>query len=111
MSKMISVFAFRLHYFIKCLIIILRRSQIYEKNQHVVPNPNGGWDVIGEGNSKASKHTDTQADAIAVARKIARNQKSELVIHGKDGKIRDKDSYGNDPMPPKDTVHQKKRLF
>ena len=30
-------------------------------------------------------------------------QKSEVVIHGTDGRIRDKDSYGNDPMPPKDT--------
>ena len=62
-------------------------------------------DVVGEGNSKASKHTDTQREAIAVAREIAHNQESELVIHGKDGKIRDKDSYGNDPMPPKDTVY------
>ena len=27
---------------------------------------------------------------------------SELVIHGINGKIRDKDSYGNDPHPPHD---------
>ena len=74
-------------------------------NQHVVPNPNGGWDVKGEGNSKATRHTDTQREAIGIAKDIARNQKSEAVIHGRDGKIRDKDSYGNDPVPPKDRVH------
>ena len=39
--------------------------------------------------------------AIAAAREIARNQKSELVIHGRDGRIREKDSYGNDSFPPK----------
>lgn len=74
-------------------------------NQHVVPNPNGGWDVKGEGNSKATRHTDTQREAISIAKDIARNQKSEAVIHGRDGKVRDKDSYGNDPIPPRDRVH------
>lgn len=70
-------------------------------NQHVVPDSNG-WNVIGENNTKATKHTDTQKEAIKVAKDIAKNQKAEVVIHGKDGKIRDKDSYGNDPCPPKD---------
>ena len=46
---------------------------------------------------------DTQKQAIDIARQIAKNQQSELVIHKKDGTIRDKDSYGNDPHPPKDT--------
>lgn len=72
------------------------------KNQHVTKNPNGGWNVKGEGNSKATKHTNTQKEAINVAKDIAKNQKSEVVIHGVDNKIRDKDSYGNDPHPPKD---------
>ena len=75
------------------------------KNQHVVPNSNGGWDIKGEGNSKSTKHTDTKNEAINIAREIAKNQKSELVIHNKDGKISDKDSYGNDPCPPRDTKH------
>ena len=39
----------------------------------------------------------TQKQAIDIAREIAKNQKSELVIHKKDGTIRDKDSFGNDP--------------
>ena len=71
------------------------------KNQHVTPYKDGGWQVVGEGNLKATLKTDTQAEAIASAREIARNQKSELVIHRKDGKSREKDSYGNDPFPPR----------
>ena len=75
------------------------------KNQHVVPRPNGNWAVRGEGNSKVTKETPTQTLAIEIARDIAKNQHSEVVIHRKDGVIRDKDSYGNDPCPPKDTKH------
>ncbi|WP_414054311.1 DUF2188 domain-containing protein [Macrococcus equi] len=67
------------------------------KNQHVVPNPNGGWDVKGEGNTNATSHHETQAEAIDAAKTIAQNQKSELLIHGKDGQIRKRDSFGNDP--------------
>jgi len=70
------------------------------KNQHVVPNGNN-WAVKGEGNSKNTRITQTQKEAINIARTIARNEQSELVIHGKDGQIRQKDSYGNDPFPPK----------
>lgn len=70
------------------------------KNQHVVPNGNN-WAVKGEGNSKNTRITQTQKEAIDIARTIARNEQSELVIHGKDGQIRQKDSYGNDPFPPK----------
>lgn len=76
-----------------------------KKNQHVVPDKNGGWNVKGAGNSKSTAHTDNKQDAIEIAREIAKNQQSELVIHGKDGRIQDKDSYGPDPNPPKDTKH------
>lgn len=74
------------------------------KNQHVVKHDNN-WAVKGEGNSKATSVTRTQKEAIEIARGIAINQKSEVVIHGTDGKIRDKDSYGKDPNPPKDKRH------
>lgn len=70
------------------------------KNQHVDKH-NDGWAVKGEGNSKATVVTKTQEQAIERARNISRNQESELLIHGKNGKIRDRDSYGNDPYPPK----------
>jgi len=74
------------------------------KNQHVVP-VGKKWGVRGEGNSRITKITKTQGDAINIARDIAKNQKTEVVIHRKDGRIRDKDSYGNDPHPPKDKKH------
>tara|TARA_R110002050_G_scaffold2603_6_gene14871 strand:- start:17795 stop:18025 length:231 start_codon:yes stop_codon:yes gene_type:complete len=74
------------------------------KNQHVVKRQYG-WAVQGAGNVKATKVTPTQKEAIEEAREIAKHQKSEVVIHGRDGKIRDKDSYGNDPFPPKDKKH------
>ena len=71
------------------------------KNQHVTPHPSGDWQVKGSGNSKATKRTSTQAEAVKIARSIAINQKSELLIHGENGRIREKNSYGNDPFPPK----------
>jgi hypothetical protein len=74
------------------------------KNQHVVPH-DGRWAVRGENNEKVTSIHNTQREAIEVARGISQNQRSEVVIHGLDGRIRDKDSFGNDPFPPKDTKH------
>lgn len=71
------------------------------KAQHVTKHPSGGWQVKGAGNSRATKRTSTQAEARSVARSIAINQKSEVVLHGHNGRIRAKDSYGNDPFPPR----------
>ena len=71
------------------------------KDQHVVRR-DGGWAVRGEGNGRDTSRHPTQGAAIGAARDIARNQRCEVVIHGRDGKIRDSDSYGHDPCPPKD---------
>ncbi len=71
------------------------------KNQHVTPRNDGLWQVKGAGNSKATKITNTQKEAIGIAKGIAQNQQSELVIHCENGRIRQKDSFGNDPFPPK----------
>lgn len=71
-------------------------------NQHVTKRSDGNWQVKGENNTRATAVTRTQADAIKRARNIAINQKSEVVIHGRNGQIRNKNSYGNDPCPPKD---------
>lgn len=70
------------------------------KNQHVVPH-NGDWAVRGEGNQKVTSTHRTQEEARQAAKSIAINQRSEVVIHRPNGQIRDKDSYGNDPYPPK----------
>ena len=73
-------------------------------NQHVVPN-GGIWQVRRENSSKATKTFRTQQEAISYGRQVASNQKSELVIHNRQGKIRDKDSFGKDPCPPRDLKH------
>lgn len=75
------------------------------KNQHIIPHSSGGWQVKGAGNEKATKITDTQKEAIEVAKSIAKNNSSEVVIHRPNGQIPDKDSYGVDPNPPKDERH------
>lgn len=71
-----------------------------KKNQHVVPHGDN-WAVKGAGNGKATSVHSTQAEAIRHGRQIAQNQQSELLIHGENGRIREKNSYGNDPYPPK----------
>lgn len=70
------------------------------KDQHVLKHENG-WQVKGSGNKKASKLFDTQKEAAQFAKKRAVDEQSEVVIHGRDGQIRSKDSYGKDPYPPK----------
>lgn len=70
------------------------------KNQHVVPH-GSEWAVIGEGNERHTSIHHTQHEAIDAAHEIAKNQHSELFIHGKDGRIRERDSFGGDPFPPK----------
>lgn len=70
------------------------------KNQHVVRHPNG-WAIRGAGNERVTSVHDTQRDAIDAARGIAQNQRSELFVHGRNGQIRERDSFGNDPFPPK----------
>jgi len=74
------------------------------KDQHVVPHEDG-WAIRGEGNQRVTSIHDTQREAAERAREIARNQGSEVVIHRRDGTIRDSDSYGNDPNPPRDRKH------
>ena len=71
------------------------------KNQHVVPRKDGSWGVRGENNAKLTSIHDTQKDAYDKAREIAINQKSEVFTHDKNNKFRDRNSYGNDPFPPK----------
>lgn len=69
-----------------------------KRNQHVVPREDG-WAVRGEGNSRDTRRFETQGDAIRAARRIARNQRGELFIHGRDGRIRERRSYGHDSYP------------
>ena len=69
-------------------------------HQHVVPRGDA-WAVRGAGNKRDTAHFATQAEAAERAREIATNTGGEVVIHGRDGRIRRKHSHGNDPFPPK----------
>lgn len=71
-----------------------------KRNQHVVKTENG-WGLRGENSKKLTKKFSTQAQAIDKGKQVAKNQKVELLIHGRDNKIRARDSYGLDPYPPK----------
>lgn len=71
-----------------------------KKNVHVVPR-NGDWAVWREGAQRDSSHHDTQADAIYAARQTAQRESAELLIHDRNGQIRERDSFGHDPFPPK----------
>lgn len=71
-----------------------------KRNQHIVPHE-GGWAVRSAGSQRATSVHRTQGEAISAGRQIARNQGSELFVHGRDGRIRERDSHANDPYPPK----------
>ena len=72
-----------------------------KQNPHVVPYQDN-WAVRKENSSRVSSIHKTQGEAIIAGRKTAKRERSELVIHSPNGKIRDKDSYGRDPIPPRD---------
>lgn len=74
------------------------------RNIHVVPD-DGEWAIKREGNAAPLAHFPTQSAAIRAGRSLAQEDRTDLVIHRPDGRIRDRDSYGNDPMPPRDTKH------
>lgn len=74
------------------------------KQWHVVQREDG-WAVRRAGARRDSSRHSTQRDAERAARSTARRQGGEVVTHGRDGRIRSKDSYGSDPSPPRDTEH------
>jgi hypothetical protein len=69
-------------------------------NVHVVPSEKG-WRVEVEGSARARSTHGTQAEAEKAARDLARKNEAELMIHGRDGQIRSRNSYGSDPRRTK----------
>ena len=63
-----------------------------KKNQHVLPHPDGGWQVKGAGNTKATKRFKTKEEAVEYAKTISKNQGSDVVPHKKDGKLQKRDN-------------------
>ena len=71
------------------------------ETHHVVPDPNGGWNVKRGGAERTTSHHETKREAIDQGRSVSRSQQTELRIHNRDGKISSSDSHGGDPNPPK----------
>lgn len=64
----------------------------------VQPHPKDDrWQVKREGATRASRVFDTQREAEEFARSLAKRERVELVIAGRDGQVRDRSSFGNDP--------------
>ena len=72
-----------------------------KKPVHVTPREDG-WAVIREGNQRASSVHPTQKEAERAGRQAARKDHTEFLLHNRQGEIRERDSYGSDPHPPKD---------
>ena len=70
------------------------------KQHHVVPNGDG-WGIKIDSGTKSIKNFATKKEAVDYAREVSRNQKTELFIHGMNGKIQSRDSHGNDPRSKK----------
>jgi len=77
---------------------------VAKKSVHVVPSGTA-WAVKTEGTTKPVSNHRTQRTASDAGRRVAKQNESELIIHRPNGQIRDKDSFGNAPCPPKDTKH------
>lgn len=71
-----------------------------KKGVHVVPS-GGKWLVKKEGSASATSSHRTQAAASKMGRTVAKQDKTELFVHGRDGRIRERNSYGNDPRGSK----------
>jgi hypothetical protein len=75
-----------------------------KRSNHVVPS-SSGWAVKKSGAEKASKTFDTKEEAVDYGRVLSKNERTELYIHKSNGMIQNRNSYGNDPHPPKDKKH------
>jgi hypothetical protein len=71
-----------------------------KKPVHVTPREDGSA-VMREGNQRASSVHPTQKEVEKAGRQTARQDKTEFFLHNRQGEIRQRDSYGNDPFPPR----------
>lgn len=69
------------------------------KNVHVEP-VEGGW-AVKHGADRARSYQ-SKEEAVRAGREIARHERTEHIVHNRDGRIEEKDSYGKDPFPPRD---------
>lgn len=81
---------------------IKRSCSLTAKRNVWVTGKNGAFRVASEGADRAASVHRTQSEAIEAGREIAQSRRADLVIQGENGRIRDRETYGNDPCPPKD---------
>ena len=74
---------------------------VNDKNYWTQQRPDGKWESKREGGERASKVTETQADAWDYSKSKAKVSGGEAFLKGRDGKIRGRNTYGKDPHPPK----------
>lgn len=70
------------------------------KNIHITKHEDG-WQMRRAGSNRASAIFDTQSEAIQKGTLSAKTDHVELFIHNRKGQIRERNSFGNDPYPPK----------
>jgi hypothetical protein len=72
------------------------RPQEDVNERHVARNEGGGWDVYRPGAPRVSSRHRTQREAVGRAREILLNSGGgEIVVHARDGRVRDRDSIGS----------------
>lgn len=71
-------------------------------NIHVVPTQRNGWAVEVEGSAGPAKLYNTQEEAIAAGTALAQVDKVELLIHGRDGQVLARNSFGHEPRAIRD---------
>lgn len=72
------------------------------KSKKVFVSPAGDkWKVQSVGTRKAAGLFNRKSEARARGIEIAKKQKAELYVQKQDGTIHERNSYGNDPYPPK----------
>lgn len=77
------------------------KSSSGRKSYHVVKRSDGSWGVKGAGSKRVSSTHRTRKAAQKAATKLAKGHgKGQVVVHGRDGKIRTEHTYGSDPNPP-----------
>lgn len=76
-----------------------QRKSMNGKQYHVVPHENG-WAVKTWGCSKSTSIYDTQKEAISSAKRVVKGENYELIIHRRDGSVRERNQIKSDPSPP-----------
>jgi hypothetical protein len=64
---------------------------------HVIP-AESRWVVIREGAQRATRRLPSQRDAIALARSLAQSSGAEVIVHGKNGRIRERFVVADGPL-------------